>query len=263
MTLYVEETGTPGAPSIIFIHAVATSSWMWQPQTALLADYHYLAVDLPGHGRSNQQQWLSLSKTAATIASIIQCRATNARAHIVGLSLGGYVGLQLLNDHPKLVGSTIVSGVNVIAHPMMKAIQLLGPLLGLSIKTNAMLRANARALHVPPHLYEAYAHEARLMTRQAFLQASADAANFTLPGGLESVTSPTLALAGANEHALILQSLPLIAGALRHSAAYTVPAAGHGWNGELPGLFSDTVRAWVSGQPLPEKLMEVPAVAIV
>ena len=63
MALYVEETGTKGAPSIIFLHGVGASGWMWWQQTAALRDYHCLNVDLPGHGESHQMPWLSLADT--------------------------------------------------------------------------------------------------------------------------------------------------------------------------------------------------------
>ena len=89
------------------MHGVGTSGWMWARQVAALADFHCLNVDLPGHGRSNRETWVSLADTAAQIAEIIQERATNRRAHIVGLSLGGYVALALLDRHADvLIGSS-------------------------------------------------------------------------------------------------------------------------------------------------------------
>jgi hypothetical protein len=34
-----------------------------------------------------------------------------------------------------------------------------------------------------------------------------------------------------------------------------VPGVGHVWNLEAPDLFNETVRAWITDQPLPQKLM--------
>ena len=54
MSLYVQETGTPGAPTVVFLHGVGTSGWMWEKQIAALTDFHCLNVDLPptaGYGK--------------------------------------------------------------------------------------------------------------------------------------------------------------------------------------------------------------------
>src|SRR5689334_24179757 len=95
-SLYVEETGKPAAPSLIFIHGIGVSGWMWKPQLAAFPDFHCLNVDLPGHGKSNQIKWVSMVDTTDQIVEIIQTRATNGRAYIVGLSLGGHIALTLL-----------------------------------------------------------------------------------------------------------------------------------------------------------------------
>ncbi len=34
-----------------------------------------------------------------------------------------------------------------------------------------------------------------------------------------------------------------------------VPAVGHVWNLEAPDLFTAMVRAWITGQPLPQEFM--------
>ena len=72
MSLYVDETGTPGAASIVFLHGIGASGWMWTLQTAALADFHCLNVDLPGHGKSNQIPWVSLADTAEQLAAVIR-----------------------------------------------------------------------------------------------------------------------------------------------------------------------------------------------
>ena len=37
--------------------------------------------------------------------------------------------------------------------------------------------------------------------------------------------------------------------------AVMAPGVGHVWNLEAPDLFTDTVRAWMTDQPLPKELM--------
>src|SRR5690606_6613765 len=109
-------TGRSGVPSIVFMHGIGTSGWMWHPQIAALSDYHCLNVDLPGHGKSNQVEWISFADAADQVAALIHAQATNGRAHIVGLSLGGHVALVLLERHSAVVDRAIISGVT--AEPM-------------------------------------------------------------------------------------------------------------------------------------------------
>jgi pimeloyl-ACP methyl ester carboxylesterase len=98
MNLYVEESGAPSMPSVLFVHAVGVNGWMWKPQIeALKGGFHCLNVDLPGHGKSNSVEWVSFEDSADQIAEIIRSQAHDHRACVVGLSLGSYVGLTLLS----------------------------------------------------------------------------------------------------------------------------------------------------------------------
>ncbi|MFZ1396553.1 MAG: alpha/beta fold hydrolase, partial [Candidatus Promineifilaceae bacterium] len=118
MSLKIFEYGTVGQPTILFLHGLGVSSWMWLEQLESLQEqYHLLAVDLPGNGESYQNEWVSFADTAVTLSQIIQTRASNGQAHVVGLSLGGYTALTLLNNHPELVLSTLVSGVTIRPFP--------------------------------------------------------------------------------------------------------------------------------------------------
>jgi pimeloyl-ACP methyl ester carboxylesterase len=87
--LYVHESGSPGAPAIVFLHPTAANGGMWEQHMGRLAGYHCLAPDLPGHGRSNQLPWISLDDTARQVAGLIEDRVPARRTHVVGLSLGG------------------------------------------------------------------------------------------------------------------------------------------------------------------------------
>ena len=73
-----------------------------------LADYHCLAPDLPGHGRSGRVPWASLVDTAEQVAGLIEDRVPSRRAHVVGLSLGGAVAHTILARHPKLLDRVVI-----------------------------------------------------------------------------------------------------------------------------------------------------------
>lgn len=258
MSLYVHESGTADAPSIIFLHAIGTSGWMWHRQLAALHDFHCLVPDLPGHGQSAQRSWVSLAATATAIAEVIRSRTAHGQAHIVGLSLGSYVGLQLMSDMPDVVDHVVLSGLNVLPLPHLFWMNVLGVILLPFIKTGTMTRLNATALRVPDDQYASYHQAVQQMSRRAYLRASGDAGRFHLPPNVASIACPTLLLAGEHEHALIHQSLGAATQTLPHAQARVAPGVGHGWNGENPTLFADTIRAWITDTPLPSELRAVP-----
>ena len=68
--LYVHESGTPGSPAIVFLHADGASGGMWDQHMGRLAGYHCLAPDLPGHGRSNHLPWTSLDDTTRQVVGL-------------------------------------------------------------------------------------------------------------------------------------------------------------------------------------------------
>ncbi len=254
MSLYVDESGTTGAPSIVFLHGVGTSGWMWWKQIGALSDFHCLNVDFPGHGKSNQVEWVSLADTAQHIAEIIQSRAANGQAHIVGLSLGGYIGLVLLEQHANLVQSAVLSGVT--AAPMPNRIWLKPQLVMMSImKSRWIANMQAKALNLPPDMQTAFTENFMAMSMQTYRRIMEEAVDFTVSSALNQVDTPTLITAGGNESDIILQAVDEIAHLMPNAQGRIAPGLKHGWNVEAPDLFNAMIRAWVTDTPLPAQLV--------
>lgn len=260
MTIFVQEAGPIDAPAVVLLHGVGTSGWMWTRQVSALAtDLRVLVPDLPGHGRSNTLPWVSIADTARQIGEMIAARVPAGRAHVVGLSLGGYVGAWLTATAPEVVAGAIVSGVNVLPFPNPGSMRLMGALMTPVMKWGPMLRANARALNVPAADIEGYQSAARATTRQAFRKVSSEALEFRLPPQAKDSPCRVLAVAGENEHDLTKRSLAHIAAAFPQGVACLAPGVGHAWSGEKPELFTAMIRAEVTGDRLPEELTPVPA----
>lgn len=252
--LHVEETGDPRAPAVVLLHGIGTAGWMWWHQVAALADHHCLAVDLPGHGRSSGVPWVSLSETAEQVAELARTRTAAGRAHVVGLSLGGYVALSLLAHRPEVAERVVVSGVTAEpwGHPFLVGAQLrLTPAM---LRSQRMVDAQARALGLPPAQREALVQSLRVMPPGTYRQIGREVARYRVPPALAAVDAPTLVLAGGGESELIRRAVGVVAGLLPGGTGRIAPALGHGWNVEAPGLFNATVRAWISDSPLPAGL---------
>lgn len=256
MALYVHETGPLGAPSIVFLHGIGVSGWMWNRQIAALPDFHCLNVDLPGHGRSNQAEWRSLSDTAILVAEVIREHTRCGRAHVVGLSLGGQVALALLERHADLLDHVVVSGVTV--SPMPNRVWL-RPQLWLTsalIKRHSFADQQAKSLRLGPGERAELAASLQAVSMQAYRRIMEEVVDYTAPATLGHVTVPTLVAAGGHESQIILDAVRDLPRLMPNSQGRLAPGVGHGWNVEAPELFSAMIRAWITDAPLPSSLRQ-------
>src|SRR5206468_1065056 len=92
---YLWRDGGHDGPTLLFIHGSGMSARYWSDQLRALADTaRVLAVDLPGHGESDDAPTPSLARYADVTAGVID--AVGARPAIaVGHSLGGAVAVSL------------------------------------------------------------------------------------------------------------------------------------------------------------------------
>ena len=253
--LHIQASGDPQSPTIVFIHAIATSSWMWQDQVARLPGFYCLCIDLPGHGLSKDCAWRSFDDAADQIAEIIRTQSPSQRAHVVGLSLGAYVGLTLMSRHAQYVDRSVLSGLNVLPLPHLWLMDALSYVMAPLLKTRFGARMNAKALNIPEDQVEGYGQSLRQVSSRAFIAASRDASRFSIPANAATVATPTLLLAGQREHVLIHNSMTLLGATLPNATLRWAPNAGHGWPGELPDLFAATIRDWCAGNIVPKELL--------
>ncbi|MFL5726089.1 MAG: alpha/beta fold hydrolase [Chloroflexota bacterium] len=103
---------TAGRPAIVFLHATRLTGAQWAAQVAgLSADFRCIAPDLPGHGRSAATAF-TLARASQAAADAIEAEAAGP-ALVVGLSLGGYVAIDLAARRPDLVRGLVAAGATV------------------------------------------------------------------------------------------------------------------------------------------------------
>lgn len=255
MDLKIFEYGTVGQPTIVFLHGLGVSSWMWHDQIEALQDtYHLLAVDLPGNGESYQVEWVSLAETAVSLAHIIRSRASSGQAHIVGLSLGGYTALQLAADFSDLVLSTLVSGVTIRPFPNTFQYRWLPRLVSRTTGWGIMISAMAKMMQLPDEIKPLHRRDSKRLSSKTIDKIYDEVLQFTLPAGLAAQSPRLLAVAGEKEATLVLESLADFS-VVETAVTAIIPNAHHGWNGEFPALFSGMIESWVGERPLPVEML--------
>ena len=113
--VHFEEANPEGHPSVVLLHGLGSAGEAWQLQFPPLADLgmRVLAPDVPGFGWS---PWpggkVSIPRFAEMMAKFIQGVGASP-AHVVGISMGGTIALQLALNHPQHVRSLVL--VNTFA----------------------------------------------------------------------------------------------------------------------------------------------------
>ncbi len=106
--------------TIIFIHGAGGSSSFWRYQLNNLPRVNTLAIDLPGHGRSDGQGMDTIEDYASAVIDFIRTiKMPNPIP--CGLSMGGAIVLQLLLDYPESLtaGILINTGARLKVAPVI------------------------------------------------------------------------------------------------------------------------------------------------
>ncbi|KAI2463928.1 alpha/beta-hydrolase [Annulohypoxylon bovei var. microspora] len=245
----------------IFFNSLNTLAPISIPQ---LSEYHLLIPDLPQHSRSRHVGPFSFALAADHIAQMIRDHAHDGRAHLVGLSTGGFVAMELIRRHPDVVLSAFVSN----AVPVSDAWKSLNSspkisYLGLSVLLHSPKSLLFKATGWAPEyqndellkeikrnntsrLYEARARETNNWTRDSMVEVGKKDVRIALVvGGKQDNVE------GTRDMGQLLASLGSKGG--KDSRAFMVKDAIHAWNLQHPVLFARGIRAWIEKHPLPQR----------
>src|SRR5260221_3860352 len=117
--LFYELSGPAEAPPVVFSNSIGSTLEMWDAQVAALAGrYRCLRYDTRGHGRSDTADVATtVDDLAADLAGLLDALGI-AKAHVVGLSLGGMTAQAFAIARPERVDRLVLVAVNTrIASP--------------------------------------------------------------------------------------------------------------------------------------------------
>ena len=234
----------PGAalPSVLFVHGIRTSATMWRAQRAHLEAIGVRAdaVDLPGHGRSMEQEFtVQRCRQAIEVA----CQALPAGPRIiVGLSLGGYLALDWAARTPSRVDAVLAAGCSVRPRgPALAGYRRLAGLIGrLPDKGRALNDAVARRMLRGDAVRDISAGGVAVDVMSPALAAIGGVDPLA---DLRRIQAPVWIVNGAWDHFRIEQRR--FWDAVNTGRLIVVPRAGHMVSLEQPQVFNDILTTLV------------------
>ncbi|MEO6929257.1 MAG: alpha/beta hydrolase [Casimicrobiaceae bacterium] len=239
-------------PSVVFVHGAAHDHSVWALQSRYFAWHgcNALAIDLPGHGRSDGAPLPTIEAIADWIAELV-ATAARGSATLVGHSMGALAVLECAARHPAVVERVALLGPAVpmavsdvllaaardnaqLAYEMINAWSfsaraVLGgnPAPGMSMSGSAMRlmqRASAGTLHTD------------LLACQRYVR------------GIEAASeamAPALVILGGRDLMAPGRQAASLLSALREPSVVTFDAAGHALMAEQPAGVLDALTAFV------------------
>lgn len=261
MNLHWEESGA-GTP-ILFVHEFAGDHRSWAPQVRHFAKSHrcityaargYVPSDVPPDVAAYSQA------RAVEDAIAVLDAARVDKAHVVGLSMGGFATLHLTVAHPERVISAVIAGVGYGSQPEKQE----------QFRRESHAIADAFANTGSAAVAETYAvgparvqlqnknKEAWSEFKRSLAEHDATGATNTMRGVqaarpslyamqdvLNAIRTPILILAGDEDEGSLEPSL-MLKRTIPTSALAILPRTGHTLNLEEPALFNDAVERFIN-----------------
>lgn len=248
-TLLHSSLNADAKESVLFIHGAFGDRNDWDLVVPYLTEYHLLLVDLPSHGASRHLQPFSLDHAALLLSNLVEKEAINGRAHVVGLSLGAHVAINLAVKYPNVVDYVLVSGY--------QKFDSIGPTWLAPYKPRLFCFEQRLENLVPSSIkrYLLDGTDLRPIDSAAITPSLCDQImNSSKPGEWPSPWPARTLIIAATKGGIIpsldypehAQKLATIGRQLNNDTmAVKHSSMRHPWNRQAPELFAATVRAWI------------------
>ncbi|MBV8613530.1 MAG: alpha/beta fold hydrolase [Acetobacteraceae bacterium] len=249
--------GPEAAPVVCLAHSLAADGGMWAEQVPpLLAQgYRVLRLDMRGHGGSGPVPGdYTIRALAGDVARALEALGV-ARAHFIGLSIGGMIGQALAIEHGAKLASAMwcdtlpasPSGARETWRERMAAVREANSLAPLADATVERWLTDALKTRRPARWQQI--RDTVLGTSPAgYLGCCAAILNFDFTAQLPSVRVPTLVVCGADDAGTPPAQNRGIAALVPGARYEEIAGARHFPNVEHPDLFNRIMLDWLKEQ---------------
>jgi pimeloyl-ACP methyl ester carboxylesterase len=230
-----------GRPLALFVHGAGLDHTVWALQSRWLAfhGWNVLALDLPGHGRSEGPPLPSINAMARWLASVIVSTEPKTAA-LIGHSMGSLVALETASSFPERVTSMTLIGTAAAmpVHPDLLTAAAANDHAAIDM-VNLWGYGYAAGLggsHAPG-VWMVGAGERVLEKAKPGVLYNDLAACSSYRDGIAAaarVAAPTLLICGERDQMTPLKTGRALAATIPHAAIMALPGAGHMLMAERP-----------------------------
>lgn len=251
--LYYEETGS-GTP-LVFVHEFAGDHRSWEPQMRFFSRYYrciaFNARGFPPSDVPEDPEKYSQARARDDIRSVLDHLKID-RAHVCGLSMGGFATLHFGMAYPERARSLLVGGCGYGAQPDKReqfreetnaaAAQMQKEGMPQFSKRYALGPTRVQLQNKNPRAWEEFASQlAEHSTRGSALTMRGVQGRrpslWELVDGMRALEVPTLIVTGDEDDPCLEPAL-LMKRTIRSSALAVLPSSGHAINLEEPEAFN-------------------------
>jgi len=252
VALHARDTGGDGE-AVVLAHAIGLDHRMWDALAETLAPrFRVVAFDTRGHGKSPvPPRPYSLADLAGDAAALLD-RLGIARAHWVGLSMGGMIGQAFALAHPKRLARLVLANTTASYGPE-------GPAnwqARIKLVEQGGLEA-IRAAVEQRYFSDAFRRDhpeavARTMARfmetpaQGYLGCCDAIAKLDFSGDLARIAAPTLVIAGSADVGTPVAMSEALAAGIPGARLAVIEGAAHLSSAEDPGAFAAHVTRFLA-----------------
>lgn len=234
-------TGRPDAPAVVLSGSLGSTHRMWDPQlTALEEHFRVVRYDTRGHGKSPVPQGpYTIDDLADDLVALLD-RLDIARAHVVGLSLGGMTAMRVAVRNPDRVRSLGLLCTAAQLPPVSGWIERAATVRtqGTAAIADATVGRWFTADYLSAHPDSAAYYREMIASTPAegYAGCCEAIASMDQRSDLPSITAPTLAIAGTDDPATPPPMLDDIATSVPNGRLVVVPRAAHLASAEQPDI---------------------------
>jgi pimeloyl-ACP methyl ester carboxylesterase len=245
---FLSQGNPPDGLPVVLLHGAGGMHLSWPTEVRRLPGQRVYAVDLPGHGKSQEsggQQ--TIAGYACLVLDWLDSIKLN-RAVLVGHSMGSAIALTLALHHPgRVLGVGLLGGgVRLRIHPDLLAAS------GSPTSFHKAVEGLVSSSFSPktsPQLVE-LVRRRMVEIRQSVLYGDLLACNaFDVSAQITGVRQPALVLCGIDDQMTPLRYAQYLADAIPIARLQLVPAAGHMLMLEQPQAVAEAISAWLKTIP--------------
>ena len=195
---FAHEAEDPESPPLLLIHGAGGSHLHWSPEIRRLNGFRVVALDLPGHGKSEGIGRQSINEYVKAVQEFMDAIDMPA-AVIAGHSMGSAIALQLALDAPDRVLALVMAGggSRLRVNPSILENAANPATFALAVKS---INDWAFGTECDPRLRELAAQRMEKETRPPVLHGDFLACNeFDASERLPEIQKPTLILCGSDD----------------------------------------------------------------